>query len=452
MASTTWDPANKSADITLSNADLTATKTAASYANVRSVLGVNSGKWYWELTFDDEGPGYTVEEFGVGDNAIALGTSVGFYSTGYSYKEDGQKGNNNSYVAFGSAFNVGDIISIALDMDAGKVWWALNGVWQASGDPGAGTNEAYSGISGTYYAWITLYDDTAAVTANFGASAFSHSVPSGFVAGLGRPTLYGEISEDVNITSEFEDNFGELNEDVNVNSEFACLVADVLISENASVNSELSYFESDVLISEDASVNSEFIAEHTGELSEDASVNSGIDVIKQSIVELSEDTSVNSEFVCYQRPANLDAELPMVTADILGGQGGFLDATLPLITVDIKSGAILEASLPAITASLEGKVGAVGNINAVLPSLIADIEGKVETLGDIDAILPVLRASIKGKTGDLATCAATLPMLLADIQGVNDLSGDIDATLPLIKPYMVGTVERESCEVLRYSR
>lgn len=260
------------------------------------------------------------------------------------------------------------------------------------------------------------------------------------------PPVTGEITEEINVLSEFDDNFGELNENVNVLSEFddnfGFLSEDVSVlsefddnfgelNENVGVSSVFTRFVADAVFGEDASVNAAFIAEHTGELSEDA--------------------SVNSEFICYQRPANIDAELPMIMADILGGQGGFLDATLPLITADIKSGAILEASLPSITASLEGKVGAVGNIDVTLPSLIANIEGKVETLGEIDAILPTLRASISGKTGDLATCEVILPMLLADIQGVNDLSGDIDAALPMIKPYMIGIVERSTCTVLRYS-
>ena len=185
---TTLDPANKSTDITLSNGDLTATLGPVGYASARSVLGVSSGKYYWEITLDDEGPSTNLEMIGVGDTAIGLDWALGFYSTGYAYREDGSKGNNNSYVAFGTGFNAGDVISVALDMDNGKIWWALNGVWQASGDPGAGTNEAYSGITGTNYAWITLYDNTAVMTANFGASAFSYTVPSGFTAGLGEET------------------------------------------------------------------------------------------------------------------------------------------------------------------------------------------------------------------------------------------------------------------------
>ena len=255
----------------------------------------------------------------------------------------------------------------------------------------------------------------------------------------------GEISEEINVLSEFGDNFGELDEDVNVLSEFDNNWPEV--DENVSVNSEFEQLSSDD-INEEASVNSKLIAEYIRELSENASVNA--ELISEHTGELSEDTSVNSGFVCYQRPANINATLPMITADLLGGQGGFLDATLPLITADIKSGAILEASLPVITASLEGKVGAVGNIDATLPKLIANIKGKVETLGNVDAELPAIRAYIAGITGNLATCEATLPMILADMQGVNDLSGDINAILPMIEPYIVGTIERAVCLVLRY--
>ena len=136
---TTWDPANKSDYIALSNGNLTATVTSQMYRNVRSILGVSSGKWYWEITFD-VGAGSQLEMFGVGDNTIPTDDDLGGYAGGYAYKENGTKGNNNSYVSFGSTFSAGDIISIALDMDNGKLWWAKNGVWQASGDPGSGTN------------------------------------------------------------------------------------------------------------------------------------------------------------------------------------------------------------------------------------------------------------------------------------------------------------------------
>lgn len=46
----TWNPADKSADITLSLGNLKATQTTSSWDSVRSTIGKTSGKWYWEYT------------------------------------------------------------------------------------------------------------------------------------------------------------------------------------------------------------------------------------------------------------------------------------------------------------------------------------------------------------------------------------------------------------------
>ena len=183
---TTWNPDDKDDGITLSNGNLTATETALSYNwnSVRSILGVSSGKWYWELTLSLTPFSAGYYGVGIGDSGVNLLGEIYADADGYDYLgSSGYKGNNNSREVFGDAFDTGDIISIALDMDSGKIWWAKNGVWQDSGDPGAGTGEAYSGISGTFYAMACIYRD-GAQTANFGASAFSHSVPSGFNSGF----------------------------------------------------------------------------------------------------------------------------------------------------------------------------------------------------------------------------------------------------------------------------
>jgi hypothetical protein len=179
---TTWNPDDKAANITLSNGDLVATLTSTTTAGLRSILGVNSGKWYWEITV---GTLLGNELYlGIGDSAVLLTTHLGFTSGGYSYHGSGLKINNNSSTSYGNSYTSGAVISVALDLDAGKLWWAKNGVWQASGDPAAGTNEAFSGISGTFYAAISMFFDTNYITANFGASAFTHSVPSGFNSGF----------------------------------------------------------------------------------------------------------------------------------------------------------------------------------------------------------------------------------------------------------------------------
>ena len=192
---TTWNPSDKSADITLSGNDLITTTTSDGWDSVRSVLGVSSGKFYWEVTIDNiTNRGAHI---GVGDSGVGLDTDIGANVNGYCYDAlNGTKINNNSEVAYGDTFTNGDVISVALDMDTGKIWWAKNGVWQASGNPGAGTGEAYSGITGTFYAMISIFYLNDYITANFGASAFSHSVPSGFNSGLysGTPETFTFIN------------------------------------------------------------------------------------------------------------------------------------------------------------------------------------------------------------------------------------------------------------------
>ena len=128
---------------------------------------------------EPEPPAPTAEQVAVGSNA-----------SGWSYYEEtGQKFTNNVGTAFGATWAAnGDVIGIALDMDSGKVWFSKNGVWQGSGDPSAGTNPAFSGLSGTFYAYASLYRASGGlahqVTANFGATALTYSAPSGFRAGL----------------------------------------------------------------------------------------------------------------------------------------------------------------------------------------------------------------------------------------------------------------------------
>ncbi len=180
---TTWNPADKHANITLSNGDLTAATTNTAWESVRSILGVSSGKYYWEVTIDvSADPNFMI---GAGTASATLSNHPGYDANGYGYNAaNGNKYLNNSPVAYGDSYTTNDVVSVALDLDNGKIWWGKNGTWQASGDPAAGTNEAYSGLSGTFYAMVGLYFSGNEVTANFGASAFTYTVPTGFNAGL----------------------------------------------------------------------------------------------------------------------------------------------------------------------------------------------------------------------------------------------------------------------------
>lgn len=187
---TTLDPANKGADITLSNENLTATKSSNNdFDSVSSVLGVSDGKWYWEITLNSNGSPSFFAFVGVGTSGVSTSNYVGQNSSGYGfYQDDGNVYTSATPSAYGSAWETNGItVRVALDADNGKVWFSTSETWPNSGDPSTGANPAFSGLTGVIYAWISLFRSSTpahVMTANFGQSAFSYSVPSGYNAGL----------------------------------------------------------------------------------------------------------------------------------------------------------------------------------------------------------------------------------------------------------------------------
>jgi hypothetical protein len=174
----TWNPADKSAGMALSGGNLTSDGSDA--GTVRATLGKATGKWYWEITFGSP----PERDVGIAKATHALGTYCGGTSDSWGYYlGDGKVYTGaDSGTAYGGTAGAGAVISVALDMTNGKVFFAINGTWQSSGNPAAGTNPAFSGLSGTIYPCIGGGDNGIA-TANFGASAFAFTPPAGF-AGL----------------------------------------------------------------------------------------------------------------------------------------------------------------------------------------------------------------------------------------------------------------------------
>jgi hypothetical protein len=177
----TWNPLDKASGVGLSGSNLIA---STSDGGVRSTIGKSSGKWFWEYSLNVINPydGTTIESYGVANLSAFIGNEIGEDANGWAYADvsptDGYKINNFLLVAYGDPITSGDVIGVALNMDAGTLTFYLNGVSQGV---------AYSGLTGTLYAAVGMQtQDTASiiVTANFGASAFAHAVPSGYNSGL----------------------------------------------------------------------------------------------------------------------------------------------------------------------------------------------------------------------------------------------------------------------------
>jgi hypothetical protein len=73
-------------------------------------------------------------------------------------------------------------MQVAIDMDAGKMWFGTNNTWLSSADPAAGTNEAFSGLPSNLIPGISLNGAGTPCKLNFGQLGFAHTPPAGFKA------------------------------------------------------------------------------------------------------------------------------------------------------------------------------------------------------------------------------------------------------------------------------
>lgn len=165
---------------TYSAANLNYTKAAGGNAQAYSSITMASGKWYCEVTM-----GADIAEFVPGIIAGSANAGANRYlgqdSFTYAYYYDGRKINSASFSAYGNSYVSGDVIGIILDADNGKLYFSKNGTVQASGDPVAGTNAAFTGLTGPYRFAVSA-ESSGIGDVNFGQRAFAYTPPSGFKA------------------------------------------------------------------------------------------------------------------------------------------------------------------------------------------------------------------------------------------------------------------------------
>jgi hypothetical protein len=81
-----------------------------------------------------------------------------------------------------------EVIGIAINATTGNMWFSRNNVWynstgSATGDPAAGTNPTWTGLTASnYFPAAQCYDNAVDVHINFGQRAFAYTPPSGFLA------------------------------------------------------------------------------------------------------------------------------------------------------------------------------------------------------------------------------------------------------------------------------
>jgi len=178
----TWNPLTGA--ITLTNGNLDGNSTGGAWRGATGTAGVLSGKWYWESTIQSTDSGNYYGEFGfikTTDITGAITFPSGMNGIVY-YARNGRKiSGGTSVVTSSSGATTGDVVQVAVDLDAGKIWFGVNNTWIDSGNPASGTNAAYTGLSGTYLPVIGVLDGGKCNT-NWGARPFAYTAPSGFKA------------------------------------------------------------------------------------------------------------------------------------------------------------------------------------------------------------------------------------------------------------------------------
>lgn len=210
---TTFDPAHTAATMALSGGNLIATSSGGSNTVNGVTLGTTAmaGKQYFEVTLTGTmGQYFTV---GVMNGSASLTANLG-QSNGAGMMNKGSGSLNSIYInglnnVGGTDYPVyvsGQVVRVAVDRTANKIWWAVNNntwsgsaVWMGSGNTtdnpatGAGGASLISVTAPIYPAVSSSWTGDVA-TAAFGSAGFAYAVPAGF-AGIDPPATGGSVTQ-----------------------------------------------------------------------------------------------------------------------------------------------------------------------------------------------------------------------------------------------------------------
>jgi hypothetical protein len=155
--------------------------TGGTTRNISGSIGLTTGKWYWEIKVTSN-----VAGFGAGLAKESASTSSSPFSANmYAIAaSDGTFYNEGSGGTSGTGLSTNDIMGLAYDADAGKIWIAKNNTWMNSGDPAGGSGEMSSSIPTTeaMFPITGTANVTMTAEAEFGATTFTYTPPTGFNA------------------------------------------------------------------------------------------------------------------------------------------------------------------------------------------------------------------------------------------------------------------------------
>ena len=165
---------NYFASSTFSEGNLKITTNASNQTFNTGTIGLSTGKWYWEAKLVQAGG---EEAIGITD-IVSTGTGIygGKTANNYSFKgNNGNIRNNDSNSSYGSAYAEDSIVSVFMDLDNNKLYFAIDGTLQNSGT-GISITAPASTSTGFYFPMIGDVDSDSVIwECNFGSPSFAIS-------------------------------------------------------------------------------------------------------------------------------------------------------------------------------------------------------------------------------------------------------------------------------------
>jgi hypothetical protein len=162
-------------------------------SSITSSLSMPSGKWYIEVYAENNPAGGWPTLGLLKTSTISIMQDVSNYQAYTSATAPNRSeivGTNGNINAFGStsgasvggsAWTSGDILQIAVDIDAGKWWFGKNNTYFNSGDAAAGSGQVDTFTAGTpMVVWVASYNGSSYMYINAGQdSTFSANITAG---------------------------------------------------------------------------------------------------------------------------------------------------------------------------------------------------------------------------------------------------------------------------------
>jgi hypothetical protein len=177
---------------------------------VRGTQGRSSGKWYFEVTVEDNDPQTRLNARsgpGVATASCSLEVFLGWGSTSewsYGYQRNGytkatedgfekavRNPSNNSLALHAQ----NDVFGVAVNFDSGSIWWSKNNIWlkyggsaNPTGSPETDDYPAWAALSskGVFYPAVSLLNSHSSIRCRFFGSFISadltYAPPAGYTA------------------------------------------------------------------------------------------------------------------------------------------------------------------------------------------------------------------------------------------------------------------------------